>query len=79
MSGQVVKVKARTIRAVTFLPHGQRCETWLPAGLWQVVCGCELTGGRDGTELSHAIMVRKPVPLTSDGIWYTGANAFSGN
>lgn len=73
---EVVKVKARTVRAVTFLPHGQRCETWLPAGMWQVVGGCDLTSDRDATEYVPSLMVRKPIPMVSDGMWYTGVSAF---
>ena len=67
---RVHKIKERQVRALTYLPHGQSCETWLPAGLWQVQGTCSITG-RDGSRQA-AIILRRPVPLVQDGTWYVG-------
>ena len=37
------KVQERTVRAVTFLPNGQRFQGWLPAGYYEIIGEASLT------------------------------------
>jgi hypothetical protein len=64
-------LKAREVRGVTFAPNGQRCETWLPAGLWEVVGDCLLTSGRDAAEMAPAVKLQR-IATGKPETWYTG-------
>lgn len=70
MGGRIVNVKrSYEVRGLTF-PGGQSFETWLPRGLWEVCGKCSLRD-RDG-DYRDALMLRRPVPMIQDGVWYVG-------
>ena len=56
----------REFRAVTFLPHGQRFEGWLPKGEYVIMGECTLDG-IDAVKLSRYDDV---------DYWYVGRVAF---
>jgi hypothetical protein len=70
MRGKQFSAKAREVRAVTYAPNGQRCETWLPAGRWQCEGECSIARDRDSVELVPALILFRPVPLKHEGVWY---------
>jgi hypothetical protein len=65
---KIIRVGERKWRGLTYLPNGQRCETWLPKGLWHAHGECEVVG--DFGARSAAVMVRRPLVMPQDGIWY---------
>lgn len=53
---RVSRQDSRMFRAVTFLPHGQRCELWLPAGLYEFTGECNLTDGNGGMSKAEQLV-----------------------
>lgn len=66
--GHKFTVRSRTIRGITYMPHGQRVETWLPAGEWQCDGECNLQASRDSTDMVPAVIVYRADKF--DGVWY---------
>lgn len=65
---------SRQVRGVTFLQHGQRFEGWLPVGVWQSAGLCTITGGRDDTTHTPALMLTA-CGAGAWGKWYIGLPA----
>jgi hypothetical protein len=77
LTGRRVKVTdPRKVRALTYLPHGQRYEGWLPCGLWEHLGACNVNepDGRGGWTHTPAAMLRK-VGAGESGTWYVGQPA----
>jgi len=72
-TGDVFKVRSSQLRAMTYLPHGQECQTWLPPGLWKHDGECTVST-RDATHVP-AVILRRPAPMLQDGTWYVGVAA----
>ena len=74
--GERIVVKANTVRAITYGPSGQRCEQWLPAGLYQVDGQCSLAPARmANTEWIPALILFRALPQKPDGVWYVHPSA----
>jgi hypothetical protein len=79
--GERVWVKdGRAVRAVNFLGNGQRCETWLPVGVWTVEGECLLTVGGGSNEMAPAVMLSRPDrgDLAKRETWYVSPAALEG-
>lgn len=72
-TGDVFKVRERQLRALTYLPHGQPCATWLPPGLWKHDGDCTVSDA--SAYHTPAVILRRPAPMLQDGTWYVGAAA----
>ena len=70
IQGQRFRVEdGRSIRGVTFLQNGQRYESWLPVGLWEVDGPCNLTTGRGDNAMQPALKIHA-CGAGNWGTWY---------
>lgn len=66
---QIAKVQQRKVRGLTYLPHGQRCETWVPKGHYTFEGECTvLTSSFPGLEPVHIPAWKISHP--KEGTWY---------
>ena len=80
MRGERFKVRATQVRALTYGPTGQRCECWLPAGVWQCDGECNVMASRDDSTMVPALVVFRPGPPKrdgNDGAWYVGMESLA--
>lgn len=69
---QLTVADARQYRAVTFGLNGQRVETWLPKGRWDIEGQCNLPIGRGSPEKARAIKLTRELNDRTRQTWYVG-------
>lgn len=68
----VVEIKERDVRGVTFLEHGQQYTGWVPKGSYSVLGECHLTV----SDLGKSQEMKAVKLVGPKGTWYVGETPF---
>lgn len=65
---QIAKVQQRKVRGLTYLPNGQKCETWVPKGHYTMEGECTVLTTFPGYDPVHTAAWKITHP--QEGTWY---------
>jgi len=69
-SDETIEIPDSALRGVSFLPSGQRMESWVPGGTYTIGDEAEISVGRGSDEKAPAIALHDV--NRSDATWYVG-------